>query len=98
MKSSVTVFQTCISLRTATSSTVIVTHSVYYASSACCALISLNVLLLFTVDVTVYHDGYHGDVNETFLVGKVDEEGKKLVQTTLECLEQAIAVCKWHPL
>ena len=32
------------------------------------------------VDVTVYHDGYHGDLNETVFVGKVDEAGRNLVQ------------------
>ena len=47
----------------------------------------------FSVDVTVYHRGFHGDLNETFLVGdKVDEESRKLVQTTWECLQQAIAI------
>lgn len=43
-----------------------------------------------TVDITVYHNGYHGDLNETFFVGEVDEGAKKLVQTTYECLMQAI--------
>lgn len=44
----------------------------------------------YTVDITVYHNGFHGDLNETFYVGDVDEEAKKLVQTTYECLMQAI--------
>lgn len=51
------------------------------------------VLQLFhfcVVDVTVYHRGYHGDLNETFLVGNVSDTGKKLVQTTWECLQKAI--------
>uniref|UniRef100_A0A1I7WSN1 Methionine aminopeptidase n=1 Tax=Heterorhabditis bacteriophora TaxID=37862 RepID=A0A1I7WSN1_HETBA len=52
---------------------------------------------LCNVDVTVYHRGFHGDLNETFLVGdKVDPESRKLVQTTYECLEQAIAMGKRH--
>ncbi|KAK6617909.1 Methionine aminopeptidase 1 [Polyplax serrata] len=42
------------------------------------------------VDVTVYHRGYHGDLNETFLVGNVSEIGKKLTKVTWECLEKAI--------
>lgn len=46
--------------------------------------------LLYAVDITVYHNGFHGDLNETFFVGDVDEEAKKLVQTTYECLMQAI--------
>lgn len=44
----------------------------------------------YPVDITVYHNGFHGDLNETFYVGEVDEEAKKLVQTTYECLMQAI--------
>lgn len=42
------------------------------------------------VDITVFHNGFHGDLNETFFVGDVDEEARKLVQTTYECLMQAI--------
>lgn len=42
------------------------------------------------MDITVYHNGFHGDLNETFFVGEVDEGAKKLVQTTYECLMQAI--------
>lgn len=47
------------------------------------------------VDVTVYHRGFHGDLNETFLVGtKVDEKSRKLVQTTYECLQEAIKLVR----
>jgi len=46
------------------------------------------------VDVTVFHDGVHGDLNETFLIGNVADEHKHLVQTTYECLEQAIEIVK----
>lgn len=43
------------------------------------------------VDVTVYHRGFHGDLNETFCIGeKVSPEAKKLVQVTYECLRKAI--------
>ncbi|KAL4641625.1 methionine aminopeptidase 1 [Arapaima gigas] len=45
---------------------------------------------ILNVDITVYRNGYHGDLNETFFVGDVDEGAKKLVQTTYECLMQAI--------
>lgn len=44
----------------------------------------------FAVDITLYRNGYHGDLNETFFVGEVDEGARKLVQTTYECLMQAI--------
>jgi methionyl aminopeptidase len=43
------------------------------------------------VDVTTYHRGFHGDLNETMFVGKVDEKAKLLVQVTHECLAKAIA-------
>lgn len=46
--------------------------------------------MFYAVDITVYHNGFHGDLNETFFVGEVDEGAKKLVQTTYECLMQAI--------
>uniref|UniRef100_A0A0K0DNP2 Methionine aminopeptidase n=1 Tax=Angiostrongylus cantonensis TaxID=6313 RepID=A0A0K0DNP2_ANGCA len=50
---------------------------------------------LCNVDVTVYHRGFHGDLNETFLVGdKVDEESRRLVSVTYECLQQAISIGK----
>lgn len=43
------------------------------------------------VDVTVYHRGFHGDLNETFCIGeKVRPEAKKLVQVTWESLQKAI--------
>ncbi|NP_001020336.2 methionine aminopeptidase 1 [Danio rerio] len=45
---------------------------------------------ILNIDITVYHNGYHGDLNETFFVGEVDEGAKRLVQTTYECLMQAI--------
>ncbi|KAJ8317978.1 hypothetical protein KUTeg_003069 [Tegillarca granosa] len=45
---------------------------------------------IMNIDVTVYHRGYHGDLNETFFVGNVDEGSKKLVKTTYECLKNAI--------
>ncbi|GFG38523.1 hypothetical protein Cfor_01193 [Coptotermes formosanus] len=46
------------------------------------------------VDVTVYHRGFHGDLNETFLIGNVSPEGKKLVQVTSECLLKAINIVR----
>jgi methionyl aminopeptidase len=49
---------------------------------------------IINVDVTVYYDGYHGDCSETYVVGNVDEAGKKLVRTTYECLERAMSLCK----
>ncbi|KAK2192267.1 hypothetical protein NP493_35g02008 [Ridgeia piscesae] len=46
------------------------------------------------VDITTYHRGFHGDLNETFFVGDVDEKSKKLVRVTHECLAKAIDLVK----
>ena len=43
------------------------------------------------IDVTIYLDGYHGDTNATFLVGDVDEESRRLIRVTRECMELGIA-------
>ena len=46
------------------------------------------------LDVTIYLDGVHGDTNATFLVGDVDDESRRLVEVTRECLDRAIAVVR----
>lgn len=53
-----------------------------------------DLILYLPVDVTVYHRGFHGDLNETFLIGNVSPEAKKLVQVTSECLLKAINIGK----
>lgn len=54
------------------------------------ALFFNNLSSNVSVDITVFHNGYHGDLNETFFVGEVDDGAKRLVQTTYESLMQAI--------
>ncbi|XP_058104590.1 methionine aminopeptidase 1A-like isoform X2 [Magnolia sinica] len=49
---------------------------------------------IVNVDVTVYYKGVHGDLNETYFVGNVDEASKHLVQCTYECLAKAISIVK----
>jgi methionyl aminopeptidase len=49
---------------------------------------------IVNLDITVFYDGFHGDLNETYLVGDVDEAGKNLVNSSKECLEKAIAAVK----
>nr|XP_018685169.1 PREDICTED: methionine aminopeptidase 1A-like isoform X1 [Musa acuminata subsp. malaccensis]XP_018685170.1 PREDICTED: methionine aminopeptidase 1A-like isoform X1 [Musa acuminata subsp. malaccensis]XP_018685171.1 PREDICTED: methionine aminopeptidase 1A-like isoform X1 [Musa acuminata subsp. malaccensis] len=49
---------------------------------------------IVNVDVTVYYKGVHGDLNETFFVGEVDEASQQLVRCTYECLEKAISIVK----
>ncbi|KAL6912087.1 hypothetical protein ACP4OV_000892 [Aristida adscensionis] len=48
---------------------------------------------IINIDVTVYLNGYHGDTSATFLCGDVNDEAKKLVQVTRECLDKAISIC-----
>ena len=38
--------------------------------------------------------GFHSDLNATYPVGEIDEESKKLIRTTRECLDAAINICK----
>jgi len=49
---------------------------------------------IINIDVTLYYDGYHGDVNATYPVGKIDEDSEKLIRTTRESLDEAIKICK----
>lgn len=49
---------------------------------------------IVSVDVTVYLNNFHGDCSETFLVGKVDSEGQKLVDIARKCRDEAIKICK----
>ena len=39
---------------------------------------------IVNVDVSTYYGGYHGDLNETYAVGEVDEATKKLMKVTYE--------------
>ncbi len=48
--------------------------------------------MFILVDISTYHRGFHGDVNETLFVGKVDEQSRKLVQVTHESLAKAIEI------
>ena len=52
---------------------------------------------ILNLDVTLYHGGYHGDLNETYYVGDkalADPDAVRLVETTRECLEKAIELVK----
>ena len=46
---------------------------------------------IVNVDVTAFYKGYHGDLNETFVVGDVDEESKKLIKVTSEVCTPPLA-------
>lgn len=47
---------------------------------------------IVNIDITAYLDGFHGDSNQTFLVGDVSEEVRLLVERTREALNRGIAV------
>jgi methionyl aminopeptidase len=50
---------------------------------------------IVNLDVTVFLDGMHGDCSGTWLVGEVDDGGRKLVRVARECLERGISAV--HP-
>jgi methionyl aminopeptidase len=49
---------------------------------------------IVNLDVTIFRDGVHGDTNATFAVGEVDDESRRLIEVTRECLERAIATVR----
>lgn len=49
---------------------------------------------LLNVDVTVYHRGFHGDLNETMFIGEVSPQHRKLVQVTYESMMKAADLIK----
>lgn len=49
---------------------------------------------IVNIDVTIYHDGVHGDCSETVFIGNVADNIKELVVTTYEAWKAAINFCK----
>ncbi|MCJ1464316.1 Methionine aminopeptidase 1 [Pseudocyphellaria aurata] len=52
---------------------------------------------ILNLDVTLYHGGFHGDLNETYYVGPkalADADSVRVVETSRECLDQAIKIVK----
>ena len=49
---------------------------------------------IVNIDVTTLYEGYYGDLNRMFLVGKVSKEAELLVNVTKECLSSAIKILK----
>ncbi len=45
-------------------------------------------------DVTIFLDGVHGDTSETFFVGDVDADSRRLVEVTRECLYLGIGAVR----
>jgi methionyl aminopeptidase len=46
---------------------------------------------IVNIDVTLFHDGVHGDTNATFLVGEVDDASRQLVLATQKAMRAGIA-------
>lgn len=52
---------------------------------------------ILNLDISIYHEGYHADLNETYYVGSraaADPDSVRLVETTREALDLAIALVK----
>lgn len=45
---------------------------------------------IVNVDITTIVDGWHGDQSETFLIGDVSDEARRVTQCALDCLWAAI--------
>ena len=41
---------------------------------------------IVNIDISVYKNGHHGDLNETFLVGEVEQKYKDLIKTTYDAV------------
>jgi methionyl aminopeptidase len=52
---------------------------------------------IINIDVSLYHEGFHGDINETYYVGEKARENPdavRVVETARECLDKAIELVK----
>lgn len=52
---------------------------------------------IVNIDVSLWFEGYHADLNETYYVGdkaKADKDTVRLVETTRECLAKSIEIVK----
>lgn len=51
---------------------------------------------ILNIDVTLYHGGFHGDLNETYYIGKADQDPDtvRVVETARDCLAESIKLVK----
>ena len=52
---------------------------------------------ILNLDVSLYHGGYHADLNETYYVGdkaRHDPDCIRVVETARQCLDEAVAAVK----
>lgn len=45
-------------------------------------------------DISVFKDGFHSDLNETYCVGEVADSSRRLIRAAYDSLQKAIAICK----
>lgn len=52
---------------------------------------------ILNLDISLYHGGYHADLNETYYIGdkaKADPDTVRVVEAARECLEESIKAIK----
>jgi methionyl aminopeptidase len=52
---------------------------------------------ILNIDVTLYHGGFHGDLNETYYIGSkasADPDSVRVVECARECLDESIKLVK----
>ena len=49
---------------------------------------------IVNLDISIYKNEFHSDLNETFCVGNVSPEAKRLVKAAYDSLMAAISICK----
>ncbi|TIB16388.1 hypothetical protein E3P89_00396 [Wallemia ichthyophaga] len=49
---------------------------------------------IINLDISLFKNGFHTDLNATFAVGEIDGESQRLIDTTRRALDNAIAICK----
>lgn len=49
---------------------------------------------IVNLDITIYKDGVHSDLNETYEVGNIPNSSKFLIEKTYRALEKAIEIIK----
>lgn len=52
---------------------------------------------ILNIDVTLYHNGFHGDINETYYIGEkalADADSIRVVETARDTLDEAIKIVK----
>jgi methionyl aminopeptidase len=47
---------------------------------------------IINIDVSIYHNGFHADLNETYTVGNVDQKSKDLIDCSYQSLIRAISM------